>query len=211
MTATSQAIIPNEYDNAASSGCHAYILPSFFALCPELGPDTRVLDVGCGNGSVTARVARRGCKILGIDMSESGIHLARQNYPATRFEVLPADAHLLANLGEEAFDLVYSLEVIEHLYDVRSFAVGCFAATRSGGRFICSTPYHGYAKNLMIALVDGWDKHHSSGFEGEHIQFFSRKTLSRLLESVGFRDIQFRGAGRAPYLWKSMVISAVKP
>ena len=211
MTTPSQAIVPNEYANTASSGCHEYILPAFFDLCPELGPNTRVLDVGCGNGSVTAKVAQRGSQILGIDMSESGIHLARQNCPSARFEVLPADANVLENLREEPFDLVYSLEVIEHLYDVRSFIVGCFTATRSGGTFICSTPYHGYAKNLMIAMLDGWDKHHSSGIEGEHIQFFSRKTLSRLLEGVGFRDIQFRGSGRAPYLWKSMLISAIRP
>ena len=98
MIAPRQAIVPNEYANAAASDFHAYILPSLFALCPELGPNTRVLDLGCGNESVTAKVARCGCKILWIDMSESGIHLARQNYPAARFEVLPADAHVLENL-----------------------------------------------------------------------------------------------------------------
>jgi 2-polyprenyl-6-hydroxyphenyl methylase/3-demethylubiquinone-9 3-methyltransferase len=211
MTSPGQAIIPNEYANPGSSGCHTYILPAFFGLCPELGAHVRVLDVGCGNGAVTAQVAQRGSKVLGIDMSETGIQLARRNCPNARFEVMPADAYLLRNLDEEPFDLVYSLEVIEHLYQVPSFIEGCFAATRRGGTFICSTPYHGYAKNLMIALTDGWDKHHSSGVDGEHIQFFSRKSLSRLLEKIGFRDLKFRGAGRAPYLWKSMLISGVRP
>jgi len=211
MTSPSQAIVPNEYAGPASSGCHEYILPTFFELCPQLDESTRVLDVGCGNGSVTAKVAERGCKVTGIDMSESGIRLARQNYPSTRFEVLPADDRVLESLGEQPFDLVFSLEVIEHLYDVPSFVAGCFAATRSGGRFICSTPYHGYAKNMMISLLNEWDRHHTSGSQGEHIQFFSRKSLSRLLERVGFRNIEFRGAGRAPYLWKSMLILGVKP
>ena len=211
MSTSSQAIVPNEYDSLSTSGCHTYVLPALFELMPAIGPDTRILDVGCGNGSVTAQVARRGGKIRGIDMSESGIQLARRNCPTARFDVLPADANLLRNLSEEPFDVVYSLEVIEHLYQVQSFVEGCFAATRSGGTFICSTPYHGYAKNLMIALADGWDKHPSSGKDGEHIQFFSRKSLSRLLEKVGFRDLKFRGAGRAPYLWKSMLISGVRP
>jgi 2-polyprenyl-3-methyl-5-hydroxy-6-metoxy-1,4-benzoquinol methylase len=208
---TTQAIVPNEYASSSGSGCHDYILPAMFELLPVVGPETRILDVGCGNGSVTGAMAKLGGKVLGIDMSESGIELARRNCPTARFEVLPADANVLQNLGEEPFDIVYSLEVIEHLYQVPSFIEGCFAATRSGGTFICSTPYHGYAKNLMIALTDGWDKHHSSGVDGEHIQFFSRKSLSRLLEKVGFRDLKFRGAGRAPYLWKSMLISGVRP
>lgn len=208
---STQAIVPNEYASSTGSGCHAYILPSFFELIPDLGRNTRVLDVGCGNGAVTAQVARLAGKVVGIDMSESGIELARRNCPTARFEVLPADAHLLGNLGEEPFDLVYSLEVVEHLYQVPGFIEGCFAATRKGGTFICSTPYHGYAKNLMIALSDRWDKHHSSGVDGEHIQFFSRKSLSRLLEKAGFGDLKFRGAGRAPYLWKSMLISGRRP
>lgn len=209
---TKDGIAPSVYTGEGLGGVHAYVLPALFDCFPNLSPQTRVLDVGCGNGAVAAQVAKRfGCQITGIDMSESGVRIARQNCPSGRFEVFPANDHLLDNLHEEPFDVVYSLEVIEHLYDVRSFVAGCFAATRSGGQFLCSTPYHGYAKNLMIALLDGWDKHHSSGWAGQHIQFFSRKTLSGLLESVGFRDIQFCGAGRAPYLWKSMLISAVKP
>jgi len=200
------------YTGEGLGGVHAYVLPALFDLCPNVGPGTRVLDVGCGNGSVAAQVAKRfGCQITGIDMSESGVGFARQNCPSGRFEVLPADANLLDNLHEEPFDVVYSLEVIEHLYDVRSFVAGCLTATRSGGQFLCSTPYHGYAKNLMIALFNGWDKHHCSGRAGQHIQFFSRKRLSDLLEEIGFRNLQFRGTGRAPYLWKSMIISAIKP
>ena len=73
MTTSTQAIVPNEYASLSGSGCHTYILPAFFELFPAIDSSTRILDVGCGNGAVTAQVARRGGKILGIDMSESGI------------------------------------------------------------------------------------------------------------------------------------------
>jgi 2-polyprenyl-3-methyl-5-hydroxy-6-metoxy-1,4-benzoquinol methylase len=211
MTATTQAFAASEYVCTALSGCLEYILPPLFELCSQIGPNTLVLDVGCGNRSVAAEIAKRGCKIVGIDMSETGDSLAGQNCPTGRFEVFPADENLLRNLGEEPFDFVYSLEVIEHLYDPQSFVAGCFSATRHGGRFVCSTPYHGYAKNLLISLLDGWDKHLVAAEVGEHIKFFSRKTLSRLLEGVGFRDLEFRGGGRVPYLWKSMLMSGVRP
>ena len=206
-----QTIAPSNYGNSALNDCHEYILPAFFELCPELKPNARVLDVGCGNGAVAEELAKRGCKVVGIDMSETGIRLARQSCPSGRFEVLPADENLLSNLDEKPFDLVYSLEVIEHLYHPQSFVAGCFGATRHGGKFVCSTPYHGYAKNIMISFLDKWDTHHVSAEVGEHIKFFSRKSLSKLLERTGFAHVEFRGCGRAPYLWKSMLMSGVKP
>src|SRR5204863_4007584 len=106
------------------------------------------LDVGCGNGSMAKEFISRGCNVVGIDLSEQGIEIARQTQPKGRFEVMAADDNVLANLGEAPFDRVISTEVIEHIYDPRSFARGCSGALRPGGRFICSTPYHGYLKNL---------------------------------------------------------------
>lgn len=211
MTSFNQTIVPREYEHTKLNQSHNCLLPALFELCPEFKPGARVLDVGCGNGAVSVEIAKLGCSIVGIDMSESGIQIARQICPSARFEALPADDNLLRNLGEKPFDIVFSLEVVEHLYNPRSFIAGCFNATRGGGKFVCSTPYHGYTKNLMISLINGWDKHHNPNYEGEHIKFFSRRTLSHLLEEAGFRDLQFRGAGRAPYLWKSMVISAIRP
>lgn len=176
----------------------------------ELPPHSRILDVGCGNGSLAAQFFERGHSVVGIDLAEAGVHIARENCPAGRFEVLGADRNVLTYLGEEPFDLVYSAEVIEHLYDPRSFVQGCFAATKPNGRFLCTTPYHGYLKNLAISLADGWDKHADPLFDGGHIKLFSRKKLSALMMEAGFRSIEFRGSGRYPYLWKSMVLTGTK-
>lgn len=148
---------------------------------------------------------------MGVDLAEAGVRIAREHNPAGRFEVLAADSRILENLGEKPFDLVCSLEVIEHLYDPRSFMLGCYAATKSKGKFICSTPYHGYWKNLAIALANGWDRHLSPLFDGGHIKFFSRRTLSALLTETGFEKIQFHGSGRVPFLWKAMIMTGTKP
>jgi len=180
-------------------------------FCSGLPEGTRMLDVGCGNGSVAAELANRGFRVTGIDMAEAGIRIARASCPKGRFEILSADSRLLENLGEQPFDLVYSLEVIEHLYDPRSYLTGCFAATRKGGQFICSTPYHGYLKNVALSLANAWDHHHNPLFDGGHIKFFSRATLSSLLAEIGFIDLSFQGSRRFPYLWKSMLIAAKRP
>jgi 2-polyprenyl-3-methyl-5-hydroxy-6-metoxy-1,4-benzoquinol methylase len=201
----------SRYSSPGLRVAHTYLLPNLFSLCSDLPPHSRILDVGCGNGSVALEFAKRGYSIVGIDLADAGIRIARQSCPRGRFEVLAADKNVLENLGEEPFDLVYSAEVVEHLYDPRNFMAGCYAATRSQGRFICTTPYHGYWKNLAISLAGGWDKHADPLFDGGHIKLFSRKTLSALMVEAGFERLQFCGAGRYPYLWKSMVLVGTKP
>jgi 2-polyprenyl-6-hydroxyphenyl methylase/3-demethylubiquinone-9 3-methyltransferase len=180
-------------------------------MAPALGPHLRVLDVGCGNGAMAAEFLRRGCRVTGVDLSREGVEVARAAYPTARFEVMEAGQDILARLGEDPYDLVISTETIEHLYDPRSYAEGCFAATRPGGHFLISTPYHGYAKNLVLSLLNQWDAHIDPFWRGGHIKLWSYRTLARLLRESGFTDIRFRGAGRVPYLWKSMVLSAVRP
>jgi 2-polyprenyl-6-hydroxyphenyl methylase/3-demethylubiquinone-9 3-methyltransferase len=200
----------SRYTQSGLRLCHEYILPILLELASAIPPHSRILDVGCGNGSLSNEFAKRGHRVVGIDLADSGICIARQNYSG-RFEIEAADAGVLDRLREEPFDLVYSVEVIEHLYDPRSFMKGCFVATKPGGRFICSTPYHGYLKNLALAFAGAWEQKHADPlFDGGHIKFFSRKTLSRLMRETGFTELQFRGSGRLPYLWKSMLIGATR-
>jgi 2-polyprenyl-3-methyl-5-hydroxy-6-metoxy-1,4-benzoquinol methylase len=181
------------------------------AFCRELQPGTRVLDVGCGNGYLAGYFSRRRCQVVGIDLSTAGIELARLTYPSVRFEVMPADDRILERLNEEPFDLIVSAEVVEHLYAPRDFAQGCFSALKPGGTFLCTTPYHGYLKNLLVCVSNKFDSHFNPLWDGGHIKFWSLSTLSRLLTEAGFRNIRFRGSGRVTFLWKSMVIAAERP
>lgn len=207
MRTTYKAI---EFSSDGASHMHRVFMPHVLALSAA-APGMRVLDVGCGNGFAAGQFLARGCEVVGIDVSESGVALARATYPAGRFEVMQADSSILANLKSRPFDVVISTEVVEHLYAPRSYASGCFAAVRPGGRFVCSTPYHGYAKNLALALMNKWDAHASPLWDGGHIKLWSRRTLSALLVEAGFVNLQFRGAGRLPGLWMTMVMSGDRP
>jgi len=196
---------------AEAGHMHRHFLPRIFELCGPLPPGARVLDVGCGNGYTAGQFLNRGCAVVGVDLSESGVAIARRAYPTGRFEVLPADHNLLANLGGQPFDFVISSEVVEHLYAPRSCARGCFAALKPGGRFLCTTPYHGYLKNLVLSVLGKWDTHANPLWDGGHIKLWSRRTLARLLSETGFVNVRFRGAGRLPWLWMTMVMSGDRP
>jgi 2-polyprenyl-3-methyl-5-hydroxy-6-metoxy-1,4-benzoquinol methylase len=199
------------YEDAAPAHTHHYLLPPILSLCPSILHGLRVLDVGCGNGAMAGEFLSRGCAVVGIDLSEQGIAVARRSYPTGRFEILAADDQIIEKLGEPLFDVVLSTEVVEHLYDPRSYVRGCYAATKPGGRFVCSTPYHGYWKNLLLSLRGGWDAHANPLWDGGHIKLWSRQTLGKLLVDAGFTHLRFEGAGRVPFIWKSMVFGCDRP
>jgi hypothetical protein len=73
---------------------------------------------------------------------------------------------LLTELGEEPFDLVVSTEVVEHLYSPHAWAIGCFRALRPSGTLVLSTPFHGWFKNVALAISGRLDDHHDALREG---------------------------------------------
>jgi hypothetical protein len=80
----------------------------------------------------------------------------------------------------------------------------------NNGILIITTQYNGYFKNLMIALLNKSDTHFNPLWEGGHIKFFSKNTLEKLIYRNGFKLENFYGAGRIPYLWKSMILVCKK-
>ncbi len=186
-------------------------MPHVISFAEPITPGMRVLDVGCGNGYTCGMFLERGCEVTGIDLSKSGIEIARRTYPSGRFELLAADDSLLDNLNAQPFDMIISTEVVEHLYAPRSYVQGVFNALKPGGKFICTTPYHGYLKNLAISLSGSWDSHWSPLWDGGHIKLWSRRTLSTLLAEAGFVNTTIRGAGRLPGFWMTMIACSHKP
>lgn len=196
------------YESNAAHPTFEYLLRPVERFLPVSMNGLRVLDIGCGNGAWVGWFLARGAVAMGVDPSPQGIAHARSTYPSARFEVAEAGSDILQHLGEEPFDVVISTEVVEHVYAPREWADACCSALKPGGRLICSTPYHGYLKNIAIAVTGKWDSHHGPLWDGGHIKFWSRATLSRLLEDAGFTRAAFLGAGRFPLLWKSMVLCA---
>ena len=166
-----------------------------------------VLDLGCGNGFLAGLLAERGCDVVGVDADGGGIEIAARTYPTVRF--IQADVtQLTCNDLSRVFDVVVASEVIEHLYDPEDFVKVARMFLKPDGRLILTTPYHGYLKNLLLSIVGRWDRHANPLWCGGHIKFWSARTLSRLLSENEFRITDWRGAGRCPYFWKSMIVSA---
>jgi 2-polyprenyl-3-methyl-5-hydroxy-6-metoxy-1,4-benzoquinol methylase len=193
----------------AASCSTAYLFPVLRNALAQLPANARVLDLGCGNGALTAALVRPGWSITALDWSAEAIGAARAAYPGIHF--LAADVTLPLDLPPAGFDAVLSVECIEHVANPRALLRNALRSLAPGGILLLTTPYHGYLKNLALAAAGRLDAHWDPLWDGGHVKFFSRATLSRLLEEIGFEDLRFTGAGRVPWFWKSMVFAAGAP
>ena len=145
------------WQSAAFGSAHVHLLPSLLAMLGR--PRGPVLDVGCGNGAIARALIAQGYDVYGVDASESGVAIANAQVPDHFFVLDVTSGALPAALAGRRFDVVISTEVIEHLYDPRSFIDFARRHLAGDGEFILSTPYHGYLKNLVMALTGKLDDH----------------------------------------------------
>jgi 2-polyprenyl-6-hydroxyphenyl methylase/3-demethylubiquinone-9 3-methyltransferase len=101
----------------------------------------RVVDVGCGGGILAESMALRGASVLGIDLGEKALGVARlhklESGAAVEYRLVSAEA--LADEMPGAFDLVTCLEMLEHVPDPAPVIDACARLAKPGGRFAVST------------------------------------------------------------------------
>ena len=209
---TTKEITGYLYQDSSHSCAHPVLLPTVFRVLTELEScvgGQRIFDLGCGNGSVANALSQQDWDVTGVDPSIEGIQQAKTAFPNLKLENGSAYDDLAAIYGQ--FPVLLSLEVVEHVYAPRQYAKTAFDLLEPGGTAIISTPYHGYWKNLAMAISGKMDAHFTALWDHGHIKFWSIKTLTKLLTEAGFVDIRFERVGRIPALAKSMIAIARKP
>jgi 2-polyprenyl-6-hydroxyphenyl methylase/3-demethylubiquinone-9 3-methyltransferase len=101
----------------------------------------RALDVGCGGGLICEPLARLGFQMTGLDASERNVSFARLHAQTTGLDLdyRAGTAEELIASDEAPFDLVISMEVVEHVVDPGDFLRNCAALTAPGGLMIVAT------------------------------------------------------------------------
>jgi 2-polyprenyl-3-methyl-5-hydroxy-6-metoxy-1,4-benzoquinol methylase len=193
------------YGSAAPPCTDAYLMPTVMKLLKSFPPPVSIFELGCGNGATANQLSLLGYKVTGVDPSIEGIQIAKESFGCCHFAVGSAYDDLAAQYG--TFDVVVSLEVIEHVFYPRQYAATIAKLLRPRGCAIISTPYHGYLKNLVLTLTNKWDSHMDPLWDLGHIKLWSRSKLSQLFEEVDLHETSFHRVGRIPQFAKSMVLA----
>ena len=199
------------YTEATPRHTDAYLMPALLSELQKIswkGNDKRIFEIGCGNGATANTLTQAGYTVTGIDPSTEGIAIANRAYRHIKLEQGSAYDDLRQRYGQ--FQVVISLEVVEHVYYPRSFAKTVNDLLLPGGIAIISTPYHSYWKNLALAISGKMDSHFTALWDHGHIKFWSRQTMRTLLDEAGLDVLRFHRVGRIPLLAKSFITVARK-
>ena len=131
--------------------------------------DLKLLDVGCGGGLMSIPLAKKGFKVTGIDANESNViasNAAAKSYLSVNagefgpgsskdeinFQHITAEELLNHQKGDEGFDVILALEIIEHVAGPKEFLLNLSKLLNPGGMIIVST-LNRTIKSYMLAIV----------------------------------------------------------
>ena len=130
-----ERLLPGAVTTASglSTHKHRYIFASAFVQ------NKVVLDCACGMGYGSNYLKGKASMVIGGDISREAIKSAKSFYKQEELFFLQLDATKLP-FSENTFDVIVSLETIEHLESYKSFLSECVRVLKTGGTFICTTP-----------------------------------------------------------------------
>ena len=167
----------------------------------------RVLDVGCGEGHFATALLAAGARVTGLDVAEEPLRRARARHPELELALVEDDG--CWPLPDASVDVVWAGEVIEHVADTAVWLSELRRVLRSGGSLLLSTPANSPLALIAAALSR---RRFARRFDprGEHLRFYSRATLTRLIEDFGFRCVSLQSAGGLPGARRLLLLHAVR-
>jgi 2-polyprenyl-3-methyl-5-hydroxy-6-metoxy-1,4-benzoquinol methylase len=164
------------------------------------GKQERVLDAGCGSGTISEFLSRHAGDVVGIDSNPSATSYARATYNGLNLEFRLGQFEDLT--GDKPFDRIYCIEVIEHLFEdqVADVLSVFHKLTKPRGQLFLTTPNYQSAWPLIEWLLDRFALVAKLD-EGQHVTHFTKRTLCAMCERTGW-SVRHIGTfnGVAPFL-----------
>ena len=160
-------------------------------LWRETKPKMRILDIGCGAGSVSGELVQRGHLVYGLDVMEEAVRRATQRGLIARVY----DANQRLPLKDGYFDCVLALDILEHLFDPLAALQEIRRVLTADGYAILSLPLHfDLRQRLRILTGKGivlyehlWYDPDTVAWNYCHIRFFTLREVEDFIASGGFR------------------------
>lgn len=115
---------------------------------------SKILDVGCGGGILSESLAQAGAEVLGIDMGQAPLSVARLHAMETEVDIeyRQCTAEQLADEQSAQYDIITCLEMLEHVPDPTSVIDACYRLLKPGGSIYFST-INRNPKSYLFAII----------------------------------------------------------
>jgi 2-polyprenyl-3-methyl-5-hydroxy-6-metoxy-1,4-benzoquinol methylase len=164
-----------------------------------VGVSKRVLEIGCGPGSVTKLLAQQGkCRVTGIELDSDAI---KKVTPYCE-KIIQADLnseewpHVLDGL--EPFDVVVAADVLEHLYDPWNTLKRMASYIGSSGYLVISLPHIGHAAVVACLINSDFEYRDWGLLDRTHIRFFGFKNIEALFTQAALKIVEVRYVIKPP-------------
>ncbi|MFY0990769.1 class I SAM-dependent methyltransferase [Halomonas sp. C05BenzN] len=174
---------PGQHWNASGYDRHADFVPALGEAVAELlapRPGERILDLGCGNGTLTEALADSGATLVGVDGSADMVDAAR----ARGLDARLVDAHHLP--FDHEFDAVFSNAALHWMLNHEAVVAGIRRALKPGGRFVAEFGGHGNVAAICTALMAALHVRGISGKARFPWYFPTAEEYRDCLEAAGF-------------------------
>ncbi|MEH2108121.1 class I SAM-dependent methyltransferase [Nostoc sp.] len=175
----------NNWNTALYQDKHAFVWLYGEDLLKLLNPQPgeSILDLGCGTGQLTEKIAQAGAEVLGVDYASEMIEKARENYPHIRFDV--ADARNFQ--VDKPLDAVFSNAVLHWVKEADSAIASIHQSLKPGGRFVAEFGGKGNVQAIVTALYSALESIGIPQAQVENPWYYpSIGEYSSLLEQQGF-------------------------
>ena len=159
-------------------------------LAAHVASGERVLDLGCGDGWMCAELAALGAQPLGVEIADAAVQRARRHHPELEFRLAEIGGEL--PIEDNAIDVVWASEVIEHVADTARWLSEVRRVLRPRGRLLVTTPNH----SRLRLLAGGIDRF--SEPLGDHLHLYVASSLRGVLNDFGFAEIKIGQLGGPP-------------
>lgn len=164
-------------------------------LLAEVAGGDRVLDLGCGDGAFAAALTGAGAVVTAVDVSGEAVRRARGRAPGAQVELVAEGGEL--PFAEDAFDLVWCGETLEHVADVAGLLAEVRRVLRWGGTLLVTTP-NVPRLGVAVEALRGRPLEERLDPRADHLRFFTARTLAGVLRDAGFAEVAVRADGGPP-------------
>lgn len=180
------------YDDLAAEGELFRIPLRKEFILNSIGSGKRVLDVGCLGGQITQVIRDAHNEVVGLEANPKAAEIAR----GRGIEVTVANVEEGIPFPASSFDAVSAAEIVEHLYDTKSFFEEAARVLKPGGIFVFTTPNLNSIENRIrvarggyLGMVGAYPEDHFGG----HVRIFNIAKIHELCSQTGFEVEEVEG------------------